>query len=308
MAQSPMNIAGFPDILDPRFREVTDGEYSLEEDFIPKFYNQETPTQYTERGSSLTPMGLFSEFGGLLAYDAPDPGYSWTSYAKEYAKAIAVERLLVEYDQFNVIEGRFKLLARSARQTRQIEASNSFVNAFIVDPGYTNSEGVALCSDSHTCPRAGVSTAIGFDNNTTAAFSATALKAAWVQMLKFRDNAGQPIDGMTADTVLGPVDLIPLAEEIFTTDKGLDGTDSLMVKNILQGKYRFQPWIRLNNTQNWFLINNSMMKENLFWFDKVKPEFARVEDFDTIVAKYRGYYVSHRARADWRFCLGANVS
>lgn len=303
---SPVTISGFPDLLDPRFREVWDGEMALEEDFIPKLYSVETPTLETERGTSLTPMELFSEFAGIVSYGGPTQGYNWNTTSREYAKGIQIERKLVEYDQFNVIEGRMKLLARSARQSRQVLAASGFSNAFIVDPNYVHSENVALCSDSHTTPMAGVSTTTGFDNAITDALSPASLKAAYIQGRKFKDNAGQPVDSFEFDELLVPVDLKDRAAEIFETGTGLDTAEGTI--NVLKGRYRVVDWIRLTDTNNWFLINGSARKENLFWFDKVKPEFARAEDFDGIIAKYRGYYICHYGRADWRWVIGANVS
>ena len=303
---SPVNIGSFGDVLDPRFFEITDGEYSLEVDFIPKLYTVKTGSQYTERGSSLTPMGLFTEFLGLVPYDGPTLGYDWQTTHKEYARGIQVERSLVEFDQFDIIESRFRLLARSATQSRQVEAAKTFSEGFSIDSGYTHTENVALFSDSHTSPVSGVSTTTGFDNLTTSAFSPTALKSAYIQFRKFRDNAGQPIEGHEASMLLLPVDLKDRAEEIFGTMKGLDSSD--MNKNVLERRYKVVDWIRQTDVNNWFLIDEKLMKENLFWFDKVKPEFARVEDFDTIIAKYRGYYMSTRGRADWRWGLGGNVS
>ena len=94
--------------------------------------------------------------------------------------------------------------------------------------------------------------------------------------------------------------------EIFETGTGLDSAEG--TSNVLKSRYKYVDWIRLTDTNDWYLIDTSAMKENLFWFDKVKPEFARVEDFDTIVAKYRGYYVCHRGRADWRWLIGAQVT
>lgn len=305
---NPLTVAGFPDVLDPRFREITDGEYKADEDRISDFYSVKTPTQLVERWSSLTPMGLYNAFTGTISYDGPDQGYSAQTTVKEFAKGVQVERLLVEFDQFDIIESRFKLLARSARQTRQVDAAAFFVNAFSVDTDFSfaHDEGVAVCSDSHTSPRTGTSTTVGFDNLTTAALSPTALKSAYIQFRKFRDNVGQPIDGHEADVLLVPVDLRDRADEILQTMKGLDAADQN--KNVLEGRYSVADWIRLTDTNNWFLLNKSLMKENLYWFDKVPAEFARVEDFDTIQAKYRGYMVYGRGYADWRFILGASVT
>src|SRR6185436_21152231 len=109
--------------------------------------------------------------------------------------------------------------------SRQVHAAGLFLNSFSNDAAdfdFYNSEGVPLCSDSHTSPRAGVSTTTGFDNLTTAPFSATALKAIYIQLRKFRADAGQPIGNHRATHVIGPVDLIDRAAEVFQTMIGLD--------------------------------------------------------------------------------------
>lgn len=306
---SPLTTAGFPDVLDPRFREITDGEYEQEEDMVPMVYSMEVPTQLTERWSSLGPMGLYSEFSGSLsgAYDGPDQQYDVTATHREYAKGVQVERLLVEFDQFGVIETRFRLLARSARQTRQVHAARIFNNAFTLDTTfYNHSEGVALCSNSHTTTRDGVSTATGFDNLTTSALSPTALSAAYTQFRKFKDAAGQPIDGLAPDELWIPVDLRDRADEIVRTPAGLDTNEGNV--NVQRGRYTVKDWIRVTDANNWFMSNSSMRKDSLMWFDKVKPEFARVEAFDELMAKYRGYMVYTLGYGDWRWVLGANVS
>ena len=174
---NPLTTAGFPDVLDPRFREITDGEFADEQDRISEFYSMETPSQLTERWSSLSPMGLYNEFSGAVNYDGPDQQYDVSATHREYAKGVEVERLLVEFDQFGIIDTRFKLLARSARQTRQVHAARVFNNAFSNDTTfYNHSEAVALCSNSHTTTRSGVSTSTGFDNLVTSALSPTALR------------------------------------------------------------------------------------------------------------------------------------
>jgi len=55
-------------------------------------------------------------------------------------------------------------------------------------------------------------------------------------------------------------------------------------------------------------VNLERMKSQLMFFEATPVEFARVEDFDTIIAKYRGYMTYTMARKDWRFGVGAQVS
>lgn len=303
---SRMTIENFADLIDPTFREVVD-TVEIGEDMIPKFYTAATPKLPTEKGTSIAGMGLWTEFGGSITYDAPTQGYSWSSTYKEYAKGTQVENTLVLYDQFDVIRSRFEELKRSLHDTRQIQAAYSFQNAFIVDPGYSTDEGLGLCSDSHTSPVSGVSTTTGFDNLVTTAFTPAALKAIFIQGRKFKQNHGEPLDNNVFDTVVGPFELIDRADEIFNTMNGLDTAEGN--KNVLKGRYTYIPWSRLTDTNDYFVLNLADFKKNHIWFDKEKGQFSRVEDFDTLVAKYRGYGIWHRARkAEWRFIIGSNVS
>jgi hypothetical protein len=51
-----------------------------------------------------------------------------------------------------------------------------------------------------------------------------------------------------------------------------------------------------------------MLKDSLVWVDRIAPEFAMVEEFDTLIGKWRVYYRSGHGHNDWRGLLGAQVS
>jgi hypothetical protein len=303
---SPITIAEFSDIMDPRFRKIWQETFAKGRDFVPMLHTVSSPTQITERWSSLTGMGLFSEFAGTLSYDGPDEGYAGSSTAKEYAKGMLIERMLWEFEQFGVVENFFNLLADSARDSYQEEAIQTLVQGFVIDGGYSTDEGLALFSDSHTSPRSGVSTTVGFDNLVTTALSPTVLKALRIQARRFKKDNGQPISNFTLDTIYGPPDLEDRASEIAKTVSGLDSAEGN--KNVLEGEFNFVAVERFTDTNDYFVVNQSEMKKNCMWFEKVKPEYSKIEDFDTIKAKCRGYYIINRGRADWRFGIGAQVS
>ncbi len=304
---SPVTVGGFPDVLDIRYDKIANGAFSAVEDRRKEFYTIKAPTQYTMRMSELTPIGLHSDFNGMITYDGPDQGYDSYASPKEKSLGEQIERLLLEYDKFDIIDGKFSRLGRSAGQTKQVDAARVFNQAFNNDATwYTHTEGIALCG-SHTTTRSGVSTASGFSNVSTAALSPTSLRSAYVTFRQFRDKAGQYIDGNEADLLLVPVALKDRATEIIGTMKGLD--DATQNKNVLEGRYSVKDWIYLSDTNNWFLINSSEMKKNLIFYEKVAKEFERMKDFDTKVAKYSSYMVYHILRGPaWQWILGHNVS
>ena len=53
----------------------------------------------------------------------------------------------------------------------------------------------------------------------------------------------------------------------------------------------------------WFLQDGARHELNFFW--RVKPEFKNEEDFDTFVAKYRGYMRYSFGFSDWRGMVGS---
>jgi phage major head subunit gpT-like protein len=306
---SVVSKAGFPDVLDPRFREVTYQTFKLQKDMIPFFYTQEASTQFVERGTDITPMGDLDEFGGTIDYDAPTQGYDWTATHKEYAKGIQVERVLWEFDQFGVIDDMFSELSNSAFRSRQKDAARFFNRGFSDDTTFFDgTEDVALFNGSHTTPRDGVSTAAGFSNRGTSALSPTALGTAITNFRKLKDLAGERINVMP-NLLVVPVDLRDRALEIVKTEKGLDTAEGTV--NVYNSEYNFQvvDWIYLTDTNNWFLLDSVLMKKALKWYEKVKPEFARVEAFDEIIAKYRVYCMYTMSRSSiWQFGYGQEVS
>jgi hypothetical protein len=300
--------AGFPDVLDPRFREITYQTFDKQPDMVSFFYSMETPTQFVERGSDITPMGDLVEFTGQISYDAPDQAYDWTATHKEFALGIQIERLIWEFDQFGVIDDMYTELALAAHRKKQKDAARFFNNAFSDDTTFFDtSEDKALCSTTHGTTREGVSTAAGFNNLSTAALSPVALGSAITKFRKLKDLAGERIN-VVPSMLLVPVDLRDRALEIVKTDKGLDTAEHTI--NVYKSDYNFQviDWIYLTDTNNWFLIDPTFMKKNLKWYEKVPVEFARVEAFDEIIAKYRAYTVYTMGRGVWQWVLGNQVS
>lgn len=296
----------FADLLDPRFDEIFDTDYTSVPDMLEQFYETKTGTLLTERWSQIGALPDMTEFTGTVSYNDVSQGYDTTATFKEFAQGIQVERKLVEFDQFDIIMNKPKALAESVRRRRETDAMRPFNNAFSVDTFfYTNTEAVAMCSNSHTTT-SGASTTTGFDNYVTTAMSATAVAALRIQMIKHRNDQGQVIS-IEPDTLFYPVDLYEQAYEIVGSSGKVD--TALNNPNVHEGKYKTMQSIRLTDTNNWWMMDAKMMKRwGLKWRDKVKGEFGMVEDFDTIVGKWRAYCMWTNSHVDWRFVSGAEVS
>lgn len=303
---NPMTSDVFGDLLDPRFQRIFHEKYTDRPDMLPELYNFEpTNGRNNMMWSQVGTVEDFTEFTGTVSYTSMNQGYDTTAIPVEFARGIQIERKLFDDDQQSIMDQRPKGLARAAFRTRQKHGAQFFNNASSVDTTfYTNTEGVAPVSNSHTTT-SGASTASGFDNMGTAALSAVAVQTAYLQMRGFRGDQAEIIT-VQPDTLLIPIDLQEQAYEI-TASSGKVDTD-FNNRNVHQGRYRVIEWEFLTDTNNWFMMDSTLQKESLFWTDRTPIEFAMIEDFDTFVAKWRGYMRYACAHIDWRFLYGSIVS
>lgn len=302
----PHISTAFGDLLDPRFQRIFHENLDQLPDMLPMLYS--FPTTNGRNNMTWSQVGTlpdFTEFTGNVSYSEQSQGYDTTSTPVEFANGIQVERKLHDDDQYNIMDQKPLALSNSYYRTRQKHGARPLNNAFSVDNYfYSNSEGVALCSDSHTTT-SGASTASGFDNLGTASLTATAVAANRIQMVGFRGDQAERVSIMP-DELWYPPNLYEQAYEIIESSGKLDTANNN--PNVHSGKYKGYEWNYLTDTNNWFMIDNSMKKQMLHWVDRVSIEFAMVEDFDTLLAKWRAYCRYSNAHTDWRFILGNNVS
>ena len=303
----------FIDALDPRFRRIQDQSFNEIPDMVSSVYYMDPGSgQATERYSQEGTVGEIPDFTGSVVYDDAFEGYRALVTPTEFASGLQIERKLLENVQSNLfkLDQKPRALGSGAYRTRQTHAARLFVNSFSSDTKWlSHSEGVALCSNSHTT-RSGDSTASGFDNLVTSALTSTALTAAVIQMRQFRGDRAERIS-IDPNTILYPVDLYGTAHEIFESEGVPE--DVINASNVhYQGYKSLVPkgWNYLTSTANWWLMDSSMMKNGFgpIWIDKVKNEFAFVEDIDTLMGKWRIYFYYGAGYLDWRWILGSNVT
>lgn len=303
----PHTTGQFGDLLDPRFQEIFDDNFPQLNDMLPEIYAFPPDNGRIDmRFSQVSGYGDIPQFSGSVTYQSAAQGFDTTITPLEFASGIQVERRLFDTDQFSIMDQRPAGLARATQRTRQKHGARLFNNGFSVDTFfYNNSESVALFSDSHTTNVQGASTASGFDNLVTTALSATAVSSARIQMRGFRDAAANRGD-VEPDELLYPPDLFEIAFEIVESMGKVDTAENN--RNVHHGRYTLKEWNYLTDTNNWFLMDSKLRGESAKWVDSVGAEFAFAEDLDTLIAKWRIYFVYGAGHLDWRWALGANVS
>ena len=304
----PHVSVNFADVLDPRFQHIFWEEYNELPDMIGRFYTM-TPNngRDTTRWSQVGTVPNFAQFSGTVDYGSFNQGYDTVLTPLEFTKGVQAERKLLADDQYNILDARPKGLAASAFRTRQTHAAARFNSAFSVGGSptfYINSENVAMCSNSHTTT-SGAGTGTGFDNLSTAALSATAVAAVRILMRDYRGDQAERLS-IVPDELLYPINLYEEAYEIINASGKVD-TD-LNNPNVHKGQYDGVDWNYLTDTNNWFMMDSRMRSSMLHWEDREPLEFAFIEDFDTMVGKWRGYMRYGNAHTDWRFIHGNQVS
>ncbi len=303
----PAVSGAFSDILDPRFQRIFHESLTQLPDMLSQLFNFEPNNgRNNMQFSGVGAFGDWSEFSGKVNYDSVTQEFDTTLTPLEFASGFQVERKLMDDDQYNIMDQRPAGLARAATRTRQKHGARIFNNAFSVDSYfYNNTEGVALCSNSHTTNAQGVSTGTGFDNLVTTALSATALATVRIQMVKFVDDRGNKFS-VVPNELLIPPDLYEVGYEIVASMGKVDVATNN--RNVHEGAYRVIEWDYLTDTNNWFVMDDSTRKAFLHWLDRIPIEFAFAEDLDTILGKWRGYMRYGNAWDNWRFINGASVS
>lgn len=303
---TPMVSGSFGDLLDPRFQKI----FHEEKDQLPSMLGE----MYTMVGTNGRNNMTWSEVGtatdwdaftGNVSYSSLNQGYDVTLTPVEFAKGIQVERKLFDDDQFHIMDQRPRALGSSYARTRESHAARLLVNAFSLDSYfYVHTEGVALCSDSHTTT-SGASTSSGFDNKITASLTATAVAAARIQMVGFRGDQAERIS-VTPDELWYPPNLYEQAYEIIKASGKVDTANNN--PNVHQGQYKGYEWRYLTDANDWFMCDSRMRKQYVFWSDRIPVEFAMIEDFDTLIAKWRGYARYGNVYTNWRWILGSQVT
>ena len=303
---TPMVSTNFGDLLDPRFTRI----FHEEKDQVPSMigdiytmvpHNGRQNMTWSEVGT----LGDWESFSGTVNFGSLSQGYDVTMTFVEFARGIQAERKLVDDEQFHILDQRPAALGSSYARTRELHGARLFNNAFSVDTYfYSHSENVALCSNSHTTT-SGASTSAGFDNLTTASLTATAVAALRIQMKGFRGDQAEKID-VTPDELWYPVDLYEQAYEIMKASGKVDTANNN--PNVHQGAYKGYECIYFTDANNWFMCDSRARKRYVFWSDRIPVEFAMVEDFDTLVAKWRGYARYANVYTNWRWAGGSQVT
>lgn len=264
------------------------------------FYTVESSSKESELLLSYGDIGTMGAFSGSLDYDQVKQNYTKTVTAVEYARAIGAQKKLVLTDQVRAIEKLSKALGVAAKRRYLSDAYAWLVNAF--NTSYTGGDTLALCSSAHTSNVGGSNQS----NAGSSAFSPAAVDATRILMQRFNTNRDNAQFEITPDTLIVPLELEAYAEEVVKSKGKVDALNNNI--NFHYGKYRVIASRMLADTNNWFMVDSTKMKEYNMWFDVQKLELEKDVDFSTKVSRWSAYCYYGFGSERWEHIYGHNVA
>jgi hypothetical protein len=265
-------------------------------------------TPWSKFGTSMSTVGDSTKMPAVNYQKIP-AGLERIYTHEEFADGFIVERKFADDEMYRIIEKMPADLARAGRYKVESDAASFINNGFVTNGNGTAGDtaiydDLALFSAEHTLLNTTVTTPAGLtgkcSNLSTYKLSDLALKDATQTMRRTVDEAGKLIQ-LKPDTLIVPPALEFLAMELVKSAQKVGTSDNDI--NSLMGKFKILVWDFLDDDDAWFLIDSKRHELNFFW--RVKPEFKHEEDFNTLVAKYRGYMRYSYGCSDWRGILGS---
>lgn len=300
------------ELLTPALSDAFYTNFGRVSSVVPSLFSVKTSNRADEQSIGVGALGAKNwafdgAYGsGRVNYDDLNKGYKTTFTHAQFAKGFYVERKLVDDNLTDIAFDSAAQLGDSAFRKREISGAGVFNNAFTSTTnadGFSTlgADGVVLCSSSHPLSADDASTQ---SNTGTAALSKANVSATRVSMMKYTDDRGDLMNIMP-DTILVPPDLEDTALEI--TKSLLDPTSAQNAINPQAGRYRLIVWNYLTDTNNWFLLDSTAMRNSLRWYERIPLEFGREEDFDTFTAKFRAYMRYSYGWTRWEWVYGQAV-
>ena len=296
----------FGKLLYPGLRKIFFETYDEIPEQFPKIFNVETSNSATETDHGMGAFGDWTERTDELspvAYAKIKDGGEVMYKHKAFTKGFMISRELNDDEKYGQMKKMAKALARAGRAKVEKDAITVLTKGFKDDEGaFKGRDKLPLFHDKHTL----VDSSKTCSNLMTGPLNETNLKKAIQMMASQLDEAGNLIQ-MKATKLIVPPALEDTALRLLHSAQ-LPGTELNDTNEYLKNRLQVVVMDYLGATAGgsdtaWFLQDGTRHELNFFW--RVKPEFKNEEDFDTFVAKYRGYMRYSYGFSDWRGMVGS---
>lgn len=296
---------GFGQLLEPGLRKIFFETYDELKEQFPSVYNMNTSKKAKETDWG---MGAFGDWTPRASeYDTVDykllsPGLERTYTHSAFTQGFMVTREMYDDDQYRQFEKMPRAMARSGRAKVEKDASSLLINGFTAG-GNAIYNGKALFAADHPL----LDSPKTMSNLATGSLDGDNLKRAIALMREGVDEAGNLIQLKPTKLIIPPA-LEDTAIRVTKSDR-VAGTDLNDTNRYLNG-YGLEIVVLdyLSDAAGgsdtaWYLQDGGRHELNFFW--RIRPEFKWEEDFDSFVAKYRGYMRYSYGVSDFRGIVGS---
>lgn len=296
----------FGKLLYPGLRKIFFETYDELPEQFSKIYNVNTSNSATETDYGMGAFGDWTERTDELSvvdYAKISEAGEVTYRHKAFTKGFMISRELYDDEKYGQMKKMAKALARAGRAKVEKDAVQPLLKGFQGGTGTIKGrDGLELFHKAHTL----VDSDATCGNMLEKELNEASLKEAIQMMASQKDEAGNLVQ-MKATKLIVPPALEDTALRLLHSAQ-LPGTNHNDTNEYLKDKLQVVVMDYLGataggNDKCWFLQDGNRHELNFFW--RVKPEFKNEEDFDTFVAKYRGYMRYSLGFSDWRGMVGS---
>lgn len=302
--------SSFGKLLEPMLRKIFFETYDEMPEAYTHLYNIEKSEKAKETDWGMGAFGDWTVRASETAevdYKKLSAGLDRVYTHKAFTQGFMVGRELYDDDQYRQINKMPAAMARSGRQKVEKDAVTLYLNGHSANVGGTGLsaiyDGQALFSAAHPLLD---SVKLGV-NTLTGALTSDNLKKALQLMMEIPDEAGNLAQFKGTKLIVPPA-LADAAIRVTQSDKiaGGNNNDTNKYLNSFGLEIVVNPFLSLaagGSDVKWFVQDGARHQANFFW--RKRPEFKWDEDFDTFVAKYRGYMRYSFGVSDWRGLVGS---
>ena len=296
----------FGKLLYPGLRKIFFETYDEIPEQYSKIFNVQTSSSATEVDHGMGAFGEWEERTSeidTVAYAKISDGGDVTYKHKAFTKGFMIGRELYDDEKYGQMKKMAKALARAGRAKVERDAITVLTKGFKGEGGaFKGRDGLELFHDAHTL----VDSESTCSNLMTGVLNEANLKRAIQMMASQLDEAGNLIQ-MKATKLIVPPALEDTARRLLHSSllpgSELNDTNEYLKDRLQIVVMDYLAEVAGGSDTMWFLQDGSRHELNFFW--RVKPEFKNEEDFDTFVAKYRGYMRYSYGFSDWRGMVGS---
>lgn len=228
-----------------------------------------------------------------------DQLYTQSYVHVEYPVELVIEKRLILNDQYRKVNDIISRAGMSAETKMEIDAASLLNNAF--STSYNFSDGKPLCATDHPKSTQGGGT---YSNKGTTALDATALSAARIAMMRFKDDKGQEIGVVPNELWVAP----ELEDTALTITKSLnDPASANNAINPQATRWVVKTWMRLTDTNNWFITDSAWRQSVVKWYNREALQVMMTHETTTEVIYELKLHYSFGAD-DWRWIYGSEVT